>query len=64
MAGAGNELKGREREKWEQNRNRKLEMKSLPDRARVQVRFCSHVSFSLSACSFLALSVSVLATSL
>ena len=52
MAGAGNEHKERESEKWEQNR--KLEMTSLHDRARVQVRFCSHFSFSRSACSFLA----------
>ena len=52
MAGAENERKERESEKWEQNRE--LEMKLLHEKARIQVRFCSHFSLSRSPCSFLA----------
>ena len=45
IAGAGNERKERESEKWEYNR--KLEMKSLHDRATVQVVFfLSHSNHS------------------
>ena len=42
---------GWENEKWEQNRD----FKTVTERARVEVRFCSHFSFSPSSCSFLVL---------
>ena len=44
---------GNEQGQWEnENKNEKENSNEFTDRARVQLKFCSHFSFSRSLCSF------------